>query len=325
MKKLAAAFLLLGFAAVLCHSIAWAQDKKKTIRRAKPPTFSDKDTKLIFFDDVFADQNGGLVGARPADLGKVATTVATSGGDNTGGSGGGSAGGLYGWKAIIDGEAIEDEVKSIATSLTKNITTPTKYAGGGYKQSRKDFSILAMLFAISGEYDGDVRWQKDAPELRDLFAHAARSAKVGSPQSYNEAKLRRDELTDLVRGTTFVSRKPAEPKASWDQVCDVSPLMQRLEVAKDEYLKPLTGNAADFKANKDKLNHHANIVAAISEVMIQEGMENFDEEDYKGFSIEMKKAARDVVDAIQLDNYDGASKAVGAMDQACAQCHSDWR
>ena len=323
MRKLATLMLVAAFVFLLVP--AKAQDKKKTTRRAAPPTFSDSDSG-IFFNDVFSE---GLGPKRPANLGVAKSTT----GSGTGGSGGGSddsppesGKSLYAWKDIISATALEDEVKAIKLEVAKNVTTPNKFASSGYKRARKHFSILAMTFAIIAEYDGDVRWKKDAAELRDAFARTAANSKVGTIQVFNEAKMRKTELEDLVGGASLTFAKKAESKkADWYEVADRAPLMQRIETSHQAKMQPWTAAEADFKANKDALVHEANIVAAIGEVLIQEEMEDGAEEDYAVHAIQMKKAALDIIDAVKLDSYEQARKAVGVIGQSCANCHSDWR
>ena len=117
-----------------------------------------------------------------------------------------------GWSAIVSSTAIEDEIKALKLIVDADVTTPSAYASG-HKAGRRDFSMLAMLFAIAGEYDGEVRWKKDAPAARDLFARTAANSKVGTQQAYNEAKLRKQELQDLVGGQSPYEGKEAEVKA----------------------------------------------------------------------------------------------------------------
>jgi hypothetical protein len=182
-----------------------------------------------------------------------------------------------------------------------------------------------MLFAIIGEYDGDVRWQDVAPGARDTFARSAANAKVGTIQAYNEAKLRRDDVQALVRGGSVTFTGESERLADWSKVCDRSPLMQRLESAQQGKLQPMTASANEFMANKDDILHEANIVAAIATALQKEGMEDAGDSDYDGFAREMIDSARQIIDAVQSGNQEQASKAVGNIGKACSSCHEFYR
>src|SRR6185369_10481462 len=121
---------LLACAALLAAPLLLAQQKGKPVKRAQPPKFDKKGD--VFYPDAFKE---GLVGSRPADLGKAAAPTATAGtpGDATtpAASTGGIAG--SGWSAIISGQTIEDEVKELKKLVDLEVTTPSDYAGKGYK------------------------------------------------------------------------------------------------------------------------------------------------------------------------------------------------
>lgn len=325
MRKVVPCMIILAAALAAAYTFNRAQaDGPTKVRRAKPPKFNEA-SKRVFFKDVFQE---ALVGERPQNFGKVASRP--SGGTGTVGSSGSSTSssgtdGLHPWSNVISATAIEDEIKKIKLEVDEDVSTPTKFRSRGFKQCRKNFSLLAMLFAIAAEYDGDVRWQEDAHNLRDAFARAAGNCKVGTIQAYNEAKLRKQDLEDVVRGGTFTAAKEAERKADWSQVIDRSPLMQRLELAQQGKLQPWTANAGEFKANMEDAVQEAYLMAAMGEVLIQEGMEDSDEEDYAAFAKQMRDAALSIVAAAKIDNYDQARQAVGKIGQACSNCHNDWR
>ena len=123
------------------------------------------------------------------------------------------------------------------------MTTPSEFKGGGYKDCRRHFSVLAVLFAVAAEYDGEVRWQDAAPGLRDLFARAGHNCKVGTDQTYQEADAAQARLADLIGGTRPQAAE-AERKADWAQVADRPPLMQRLNMAHQDRLTKWLANEA---------------------------------------------------------------------------------
>ena len=65
--------------------------------------------------------------------------------------------------------------------------------------------------------------------------------------------------------------------------------------------------------------------ATLGNDLWQDGMEDADNNEYKGFAIQMKTAALEIVDAAKLDNYDKARAAVGNISQACSKCHEGFR
>ena len=118
------------------------------------------------------------------------------------------------WSKLIDAETIETEIKRLSQQVGKDVTTPAPFKGGGYKDCRRDFSVLAALFAVSAEYDGDVRWKDVGRHFRDVFARAGHNCKVGTDQTYQEAAQRKQDLADLSRGSR-PKTAAAERKADW--------------------------------------------------------------------------------------------------------------
>jgi len=315
-------FLFVLVSLLLVYSIStWVaaqQQDRKQSRGVPLPKFDPNDVPKPFFKNLFKE---ALVGERPANLGR-SPKRGTPGGSN----GGGESTSNFAWSKIISRTTIEDEVKAIKMAVDKDVTAPNDFAGRGYKLARKDFTIAAAMFAIVAEYDAEVRWKKEAPAVRDAFARAAANAKAGGNiQVYNEAKSRRGDLQDLVGGGSFQATGTSEREAAWDKVCHRSPLMQRLEMAQTKNLQPWLANDKEFTKNNDRVLHEAEIIAAIAEILVKENMEEADDEEYADFSIEMKKAALEIVEGVQLKDYNQARKAAGRIEKACSQCHENYR
>jgi soluble cytochrome b562 len=300
----------------------WAQSKSKTpLRRAEPPKFNRNDP---FYEDAFA---AGLSGERPANLGQAAVAAPPTPGAAPASVAGGEpspapSGG--GWSAIISATTLEDEIKTQRSQADRTITTPSDFAGNGYKAVRRDFSIVAMVFAIIAEYDDEVRWKKDAAAQRDAFARTAANAKVGTTGVYNEAKLRKQDLTDLISGQSPAA-KEAEPNVKWGELINRSPLMQRLDASRDEKIGPWTASAADFNANQEMLLHEAQIFAAIGEVLKKEGMADASDTEYQEMCDILIAGARDLAQAAKEKNHDAASKAASVVSTSCDKCHELYR
>jgi hypothetical protein len=318
--------LLVAFCTFLVIAVpgVLAQTKgSKTIRRAQPPKFNSDST---FYADAFKE---GLVGERPANLGQSSSASGTSvasGSSPSAGSGAPAAvGSGSGWSALISSGTIEDEIKGMKSAIDQGVTTPSDFAGKGYKVARRDFSILAMLFAIITEYDGDVRWKSDGPAARDAFARTAANAKVGTVQVFNEAKQRKAEMQDLISGSSPFAGKGGEPKNNWASVCDRAPLMQYLEKVWEPELKPVLSDKAQFAANSEKILHQAEMFAAVGEVLAKDGMMDADSDEYKAFCIRLRDAGKEIAEAVKTKNFDAASKASIEVGKTCTECHENYR
>lgn len=317
-KVLRSLFVLVAIA--LPAAWVYSQTKPpKAVKRAQPPK---NEPAGPFFSDAFQQ----LVGERPADLSKQPTASSGSGLPGTTestNSGGGVAG--SGWSAIISSSTIEDEIKSLKSKVDGEITTPSDFNGKGYKLARRDFSVLAMLFGIIGEYDGDVRFKAFGPAARDTFARSAANAKVGTGQAFNEAKIRKGDMQEVIGGGNPFAGKEAEAKATWNAVCDRSPLMLHLEEIFEPKLKAWTADKGAFTSNSEKVLQEAEMVAAIGTVLAKEGMEDATADDYKQWCQQMAKAGRAIVEAVKSKNYEAATAAAGDISKARDSCHGTYR
>ena len=145
---------LWGLCLALLGTSLWAATGE---RRAKPPRWTGS-VERVFFPDA----REALTGERPAA--GSAPVIAGGGNSDGGGDSPAAVGGVFTWSKLIGPEELEDEIKTLQKQVSETVTTPTVFAGGVYKTARREFTELAVLFAIIGEYDGDVRWKKDAAE-----------------------------------------------------------------------------------------------------------------------------------------------------------------
>ena len=295
--------------------------KLPTVKRAKRPEFKKRDWDQVFFENIFKD---GFVGDRPGNLSESAQPKVASKTDTKGNTGGSGSTGSEKWSAIIDRTVLEDEIKKLQIRLETEVTTPTKYASDHHK-ARLTFATLSMLFAIIEKYDGDVRWKKDAPYARAAFVRAAANARTGSQQAYNNAKKQKENLKELVRGSSFP--QDSKPSSEWDwvDVIDRGPIMQKLEILYSEHLKPDTNSQATFRSKSEEVLHYASLVAAVSEVMGKPSSEDADDEDYMVYVKSMKDGAMQIVSGTKTNAYPLVEKGINAIGQSCTNCHEDYR
>jgi hypothetical protein len=284
-------------------------------KRARPPKFSKSITDVFFLD-----AREKLVGPRPDKVGDgapVAGAAEPSARPLEGGKG-------PAWSKLISAKVVEDEIKAQQIQLGEVVQNASKFKGGQYQRARRHLSLLATLFAIDAQYDQKMRWQREAPGMRDLLGRAGFNCKVGTDASYHEARTRWEDLQNVVRGNP-----PSMPTAAlepvWGQVADRAPLMKRLEQAQQQGLTPWTANAGEFKRHADQLSHEAQLIAALAEVIGRDGYEFSDDETYRQYAREMQSQAQALRDAVEQKNYEQARQAVTGVNKACANCHEGFR
>ena len=291
------------------------------LRRARPPRWEPRDIEGIFFEDAFEQ---GLVGERPSHLLTGQPRPKNAPRSDTSLPEGYSSPNVSAWSKIISAETIEDEVQTIKLEIDKVVTTPQRFAGGGYVLARRHFSVLALLFGVINEYDGDVRWKADSAAARDLFAHAASVTKAGSLQVFQTAKACKSDLQDLVGGAKL-GHAPNQSTSDWGQVADRVPLMQRLELAHQTRLSKWTANESEFAKRKSSIVHEAAITAAIAETLTREGMDDAVDDEYAAYCQRIKEAAQKIIHSVRIENYPTAREAAGEMSKACSECHELYR
>lgn len=313
---------LFGFSAFVLAAVLMAQDRPKSpAKRVAPPKFNSAEVSQVFFADVFSKLQGERPATPTANAAPAggATATVTSGGTPT------TSGGAGGWSKLISSGTIEDEIKAIKLEVDKNVTTPSDFAGRGHKIIRREFSMLAMLFAVIAEYEGEVRFKKDAATARDLFARTANNTKAGGNTNvFSEAKLRKADLDELLSGSSLPAQQAAEAP-EWGVIIDRAPLMQRLEALYQEKVAKSLASKDEFGKHTEEILRDVELIAVMATVLTKPGMSDAEDETYAGFAKSMKAAASEIVDAVKLKNYDQARAAAGKIDKACSQCHEAYR
>ena len=292
-------------------------------KRAKPPKFEPR-----VVDSFFSDAKSTLEGPRPnfGTGGSAVAGPAASSGDTASATPAGDAGdpGAFAWSKVISADVLLDEIKSYQNAVKNDVKTPSDFKGNLFKKARDDFSMLALAFGVLSQYDGDVRWKEQALSARDMFARAGFNCKVATDQAFTEAKARADDLGNLIRGESLPAAPNADQKLEWAKVANRPPLMHRLDAAQN-LLQAMTSNAGDFAKNMDKVDHEAEVMAVIAEVIQRDGFEFTDDNSYKGFARDMEKHALEAAAAAKSKNADAARAAVGAISKACSNCHGGFR
>lgn len=291
---------------------------QRLFKTAPPPKF-DQDTIDTFFTDARAKLGPGQPGGPTPQNSAPTATADDADASPTGESGG------FAWSKLVAAATLEDEVKGQNAPIAEVTKTPSEFKGGGNQKARVYFSELALLFGVIGQYDGDVRWKRDALALRDLFKRAGVNCKVGTDNSFKEAKQRSEDLTQLIGGGKIEAPKP-DPDVKWADVANRPPLMMRMgKEGFDPRIKAWTADKGEFSKNREALAKEAQIVAVIAHLIQDESYEFADDEGYQGYAKELETQATEVVEAIKADSFERAQKAAGQLNKACSSCHGDYR
>jgi hypothetical protein len=286
--------------------------------RARPPATWDKATETAFFDDAFAT----LEGERPRfDDGRDSQN---QGGAAPAPPSPDDSGDGFMWSAVVSPDTLTDEIKDMKARVDAAVASASDFKGGGYDDARVGFSAIALAFAVIAAHDGDVRWKKDAQQARDLFARVGANCKVGTAQSFAEAKARVADLGTLLDGGSIEASAVREDDFKWSQVAGRPALMARLEMA-DALVAAAVASKDDFTKQAEKLLHETEMIATIGEVIQRPDYEYHDDDTYRGHAAAMRDAAIQARDAAAKNDYEAARTAVGALKKSCDTCHGDYR
>lgn len=294
------------------------RDSRRPLR-ARPPEFQPKDFEGIFFGDVASQ----LQGERPANQMQAVAASEPAEEKNVGGRER-TATLAETWPNRISPASLEYLVKASKLRLDSSVTTPAKFAGGGYRDARRDFHLLAVLFGIIEQYPQAVRWKSSASVMRTRLARAANLARVGTAEVYNHSKERMEDFASLLRGSTISDAKAPEA-LEWVSIADREPLMQLMEWGLRQEMLPHLSSEATLRQKAQELEAMAGLMEAMGELLKQPGMPDADDELYVGFAQEMVVQAQEIAAALRLQNIDSARESVARLDQACTKCHGEYK
>lgn len=308
----------------LCTPVLLVAQRKP--ERAEAPKFSSGQFSNVFF----TDPASLLKGPRPttqAALQPTATgnggaakpnVIAANGDATTAESEDPTA-----WHKLISPSALEDLIKGSKLRLDKTITTPAAFASGGFAVARREFSMLALLFAIIEKYPGDVRWKASAPVARDILARVAANSKVGSQQVYAEAKKRLQDLGDLTNGSTLSGDTATE--IPWGQLIDRVPVMQILDSVFKEQISVFTANPAEFNKQKESIQYHSELIAVLGKACLVREMPDAEDPEYAAIAKEMIEQAMQVATAAKNGDAELGRQAASKLGQSCNKCHETYK
>ena len=312
--------LVCGMVAAPSVATLWGQPPKKKVARAKPPQFDQKSMEGIYFSDVKKQ----LIGEPP----KATDSIANNGPSKSANIGDATSApegaGAKAWAQAISAASLEDLVKGCKLRLDGIVVSQAKFIGGGFNDARREYTLLATLFGVIEQYPTQVRWKDSAAVVRMHMVRVAASSKVGSPQAFTEAKNRLQELTELVGGGSVKDNTPIE-EMNWAEAVDRIPLMQVLEWGLRENLIKHCASPKEFQENSEEIVKFAELITAVSEVLLQKGMNDVDDPEYVKFTKAMIAQSQATLQGVKLNSPENAKEATALINQACDNCHNVYR
>jgi len=109
----------------------------------------------------------------------------------------------------------EDEVKAQKNEAEKNITTPTDFTSNGYKFARREFSVVAMIFAIIASTMARCAGRKKRIVCGKCLAAPPRTPRWAPPGGLQRSKAAEARIRELAGRT---KRRAQERRGSQAQL-----------------------------------------------------------------------------------------------------------
>jgi hypothetical protein len=232
---------------------------------------------------------------------------------------------VFAWSKLITAENLEDEIKALQKQAEEATKTLNNFRGNGRVLAQNTFAELAVLFGVIAQYDGDVRWRKEAASLTKVFAQAEFDCRQPGVAAFADAQLSARQLADLIRGVPL-DLPPAAPLRNWAEVTSRPAMMRRIEEARTGPNVPrwLAG-MNEFKKNKDALLREVEVMRVIAEVIKDRNFENGDDDAYQKYGKAFAEQCAALVGAIKDGNPENAQSAMSRVSRSCDACHGDFR
>ena len=275
-------------------------------KRARPPVWTDAERSVFFVD--FREH---LQGERPVaeGAGGRGQRAETDEKNKT-----------EDWSSVIDAGTLTAEVKKISNRLNLALQRIGPFKSGGNLDCRRHFAMLTTLFDVIAEHDDEPRWQRHAPFLRDLCYRAGEACDEPTKAAFDVATETHLVLQDLLNGTS-----PVVEELPSAELAAQTLLMQRMEQALEEIVKPAIADEKSFGRDSNDIRHEAQLLAMMARVIQHPESDYGEDDDFLNFAKDLRKASRDVVEAADSEDYGATRTAVGRASQSCIACHEDYR
>ena len=80
-----------------------------------------------------------------------------------------------------------------------------------------------------------------------------------------------------------------------------------------------------IKKEMDLVKRNSELLALLGEILVQEGMDDYDDDDYASLSRDMTTAGEATTKALDRNDFEAVRLGVGKLRQKCDACHEQYR
>lgn len=244
---------------------------------------------------------------------KTETTKATSG---------------FAWSKLSSAGALEKEVERNVTGNAEHLASASVFTSKGYKKIKDNHTMLAVWLNVLSEYDGPSKMKESAAAVRDLastvpLALAAAEDVKPDDGMFTKSKAANEAAAKLAKGEKVDGGGKPRP---WREVAVYTSVMKRMEASQDQRIRQWTSNAEEFGKNLAELEHEAQLLAVMSEAILDKGSnENAGNEDYQGWGKKLQQDCIDLLVAVKAKDHGKSQVLAADIAKQCAACHGGYR
>lgn len=231
------------------------------------------------------------------------------------------SGGGIDWGRAAAIEQIVDEITSLRNDLAQKLSQLSTY-NSSWETIGVEATALAALAGVVELHPGEVSWKANAKIARTLASQVNANASKTGRSAYDATKAPFDLLVDLFSGNPPAGVE-AEEQAPFADYADRGVLMKRIELTLNS-LKSNINTEARMKEDPAAVKRKLAMLATLMSVVSTPGYDYTDEADYQRFAGSFVSAAVGGREAVDANDFNGFSAALGTMQTLCGECHQKY-
>jgi hypothetical protein len=224
------------------------------------------------------------------------------------------------WSEWVMLKDLTGELSESATRMGQNLKKPSDF-DKFLKSINAEGHLTAVLAALVQEHAGAGAWQSAAAEIQEQGLAVAKAAEMKGAKNFRSAQEAHKKIVDLLkkkrdagdRGSSGSTNRSVD----WAALGGLGDVMKRVEPSY-KYIRGKMSSEAAFKKESETIRHNAAMLYIFGQIS---PAFRPNEADMPKLSGTMSSAAADLLDAVRAGDFDKASDANTAINNACNECH----
>jgi hypothetical protein len=234
-----------------------------------------------------------------------------------------SGSGEINWKDVVAASVLEDEIKKISNRFRSKLQTVATF-NSGFFELPPHAATMAALSGIAAQHPDDIRWKKNARQIRELAASMVIEKLQRGPKSYKQFNEPYLTISDILSGSPPGGLPEPNEDDALAEYADFGLLMQRIKIGQ-AWMQVNVGTENALKENAEELKHEAALLSLLMTVTMTEGYGFEEDDDFKAFAKGMLNGCTKVTEAVETGNFENYQLGFSLIDQACTKCHGTYR